>query len=465
MRKTILPTLLSVVLCLLITALCLSLSLPQFQKPALSEGRKYSFVERIQPEHLRAVHEDRAKYAQMRRPVTLRTGYKDYRAILHAHAEDSAHTGGTRTELLAAAKRTGVSIVMLTDHVRPPRDFITDSWRGPHEGVLFIPGAEAEGFLAYPLSSIKGTSWKTRDDYISLIRKGGGDIFLSHVEERPDWPTARLDGMEIYNHHTDFKDEQGEFVKWIRATVSDPDRLAAFERLLAEYPQEIFSAQQDYLVAFMAKWDRDSQTHRVTGVAANDCHHNQVITVKVGSPDAIELWLTGDKNPSLKITADRASRLTELTAGRQAGDIIARLDFDPYERSLSYVSTHILAKGLSEAATRGALKQAHVYVAHDWLCDPTGFAFVAESVKPSRRIGVMGDEIRFTGRLRLRVAAPAAGVIRLFRNGENVREVEDDTLEWEVTSPGTYRAEVWLKLDGEMRPWIYANQIRCLAAP
>jgi hypothetical protein len=79
---------------------------------------------------------------------------KDLRAIMHVHAEDSAHRGGTRPELLAACKRTGVQVVLLTNHVRPPVDFINDSWRGLREGVLFIPGAEHEGFLAYPQKSI-----------------------------------------------------------------------------------------------------------------------------------------------------------------------------------------------------------------------------------------------------------------------------------------------------------------------
>src|SRR5215468_6536503 len=117
-------------------------------------GRKYTTVERLQPERLRAVSEDRSRYQKSRHTVSLETGYKDFRGVLHAHAEDSTHTGGTRSELLAAAKRTGVRIVMLTDHVRPPRDFIKDSWRGLMDGVLFIPGAESEGFLAYPMHSI-----------------------------------------------------------------------------------------------------------------------------------------------------------------------------------------------------------------------------------------------------------------------------------------------------------------------
>lgn len=58
---------------------------------------------------------------------------------------------------------------------------------GIHDGGLFIPGAEQDGFLAYPIKSVKGQKWNSRDEYIQMIRAGGGGIFLSHVEERADW--------------------------------------------------------------------------------------------------------------------------------------------------------------------------------------------------------------------------------------------------------------------------------------
>ena len=91
---------------------------------------------------------------QSRRVAFPLPGLKDYRAILHAHAEDSAHTGGTRPEMLADARKVGVSVILLSNHFRPPTDFITDSWRGLHEGVLFIPGSEDRGFLLLPTRSI-----------------------------------------------------------------------------------------------------------------------------------------------------------------------------------------------------------------------------------------------------------------------------------------------------------------------
>src|ERR1035441_7500397 len=109
-------------------------------------ARKYSSVERMKTEHLKAAHADAERFQSTRRSLPPLAGLHDYKAILHAHAEDSDHTGGTRPEMLADAKKAGVSVIMLTDHLRPPRDFM-ESWRGMHDGVLFIPGSEALGFL------------------------------------------------------------------------------------------------------------------------------------------------------------------------------------------------------------------------------------------------------------------------------------------------------------------------------
>jgi hypothetical protein len=429
------------------------------QSKKLGPGRKYTTLERLSPERLRAVQQARQRIQQSRKPVKLQTGWNDYPAIMHAHAEDSAHTGGTRPELLAAAKRTGVKIIMLTDHVRPPRDFIDDSWRGLRDGVLFIPGAESEGFLVYPRRSILQAHldkrWKSREEYIALVKPDGGNIFLSHVEEKDDWPTGELDGLEIYNNHTDFMDE-GEFIAWLRGSFTNPDRLKQIEQILAEYGMEVFAASQDYLPGIIAKWDRDLRSHRLTGVAANDCHHNQVFTIKAADSNAIEIDIIGD--PPRKVTAEQSPRIAEMLNGRSPGDTIAKLDFDPYDRSLRYVTTHILLRELNEAAVRQALKQSRAYVAHDWLCDPSGFAFLAE--QNGKRAGVMGDEVKWAKGLRLRVAAPVAGHIKLIRDGTVIQESHSDTLDFDVGEAGVYRAEIWLELDGELRPWIYANPIR-----
>jgi hypothetical protein len=443
----------------LLLSLLLGMTGDQFGQspPRLGPGRKYTSVERMRLDHLAAVHQARLRYQQARKPVRLRTGLTDYRAILHAHAEDAPHTGGTRPEMLKAAKAAGVQIIMLSDHWRPERDFIDDSWRGLREGVLFIPGAEAEGFLLYPIASVRDKKSAPRDELIAATKKDGGNIFLSHVEDKLDWPTANLDGLEIYNHHTDVKDETA-FNFWLQGALTDKTRLAEIEQALATYPQEVIAAQQDYLAPILQKWDADSQHHRLTGVAANDCHHNQVFTITAVDEQTIEVGIITSRPETRRITSAQVPAVATLLNGRKPGELIGKLDFDPYERSFLYVSTHILARQLSEPAVREALRQGHAYVAHDYLCDATGFAFVAYS-DDRRSVAVMGDEVKMSPTLRLKAEAPVACSWKLLRNGEVVATSAGREITLPLTAAGVYRVEAWLEADGEMRPWIYSNPI------
>jgi hypothetical protein len=425
--------------------------------PPLGPGRKYTSVERLSLTHLAAVHEARLRYREKRQPVRLSMGLTDYRAILHAHAEDAPHTGGTRPEMLKAAKAAGVRLIMLSDHWRPERDFIDDSWRGVHDGVLFIPGAEAEGFLLYPIASIRDKKTTPREDLVSAVKAGGGNIFLSHVEERLDWPTDNLDGLEIYNHHADAKDEAA-FNFWLQGTLADGIRLRRAEQAISAYPQEVFAVLQDYPAAILQKWDADAARHRLTGVAANDCHHNQVFTVTAVDEQTIEIGFITSKPVTTRITSAQAPAVATMVSGRKPGELIGKLDFDPYERSFGYVSTHLLAMRLTEPAAREALRQGHAYVAHDWLCDPTGFAFVAYS-EEGKNLAVIGDDVGLKPGLKLKAEAPVACSWKLLRNGEVVATAESREISLPVKTAGVYRVEAWLEADGEMRPWIYSNPI------
>jgi ATP-dependent RNA helicase RhlE len=55
---------------------------------------------------------------------------------------------------------------------------------------------------------------------------------------------------------------------------------------------------------------------------------------------------------------------------------------------------------------------------------------------------------------------PLPATVRLLRHGREVAKAEDRTeFEYAVTEPGVYRLEAWLRLDGEWRPWVYANPV------
>ena len=427
----------------------------------VASDKKFSPIQRMATARLKAAHEDVARIQQARRVLNPLPGINDFRAILHAHAEDSAHTGGTRPEMLADAKKVGVNVILLSNHFRPPTDFITDSWRGLHEGVLFIPGSEDRGFLLLPARSIVAQMKDPTPSLIETVNADGGLIFLSHIEERPDHSMAGLTGMEIYNRHADAKNDRAG-LQAISLKLTDPASLTELEESLRLYPDEFLASQVEYPADYLAKWDTETKTRRLTGVAANDCHHNQILLMKMLDPETVLIGTNVDRDDQMrKVTAALRPGIRALTRGRRPGDILARLDFDPYFRSFQNVSTHLFAPDLTEPAVRSALREGHAYVSHDWMCDPSGFFFellAAESRETEGRI-MMGEFVKFTAGRKLVARFPATCHMRLLNEGKVVAEKSGDSLEFAINAPGVYRVEGWLLVGGERRPWVYSNPI------
>ncbi len=240
--------------------------------------------------------------------------------------------------------------------------------------------------------------------------------FLSHVEERPDMPADGFEGMEIYNRHSDAT-AHPEIYEYIKTAMKEPRQWRRLVENLREYPDEVFAAGTDPLPVFLTRWDREIATHRFTGIGANDAHQNQIFN---------------------------------------------GVTFDPYAVAFRQLSTHILARELTEVEIRSSLAQGRVYVAHDWLCDPSGFFFIAED-----NLGAfdMGDPAPLVNNTRLVAHFPVPAKIRLIHNGAVLAEAEGSNFSYAVKEPGAYRLEAWLTVDGEDRPWIYSNPIYAGQAP
>jgi acetyl esterase/lipase len=369
----------------------LLLALPLRAQSALKPGRTRNTVERLAAERLAAVAATRAELAAARKRVPQVGIYEDYRSVLHIHAEDSNHTGGTRARALAAAKEAGVRAVFFSDH-RGPKP---ETWQGMRDGVLFFAGSEDDHLLRFPTPA-------------------PGLRFLSHPEERPEMSDEGFEGMEIYNRHADAMDDK-DFLEFFQSLPKDPEKLRQFAALAERYPEEVYGSGCDYWPEIFARWDSILERRRFTGIAANDAHENQVF---------------------------------------QAGG--AKLFLDPYTVAFRNTTTHILARELSEAALHTSLKEGRAYVAHDWLCDPSGFAFWAVN-----NLGVyeMGDTIPMTGTTRLEVRTPAPAHIKVFFDGKLLAEGRESQLTTKAPGPGVARVEAWLDVDGESRPWIYSNAI------
>jgi hypothetical protein len=407
-------------------------------------------VERLRPEKLKAAHDAIEALKSQRREVALKSGYDDVRTLLHVHSAFSHDSRGTIEEIVAAAKETGVRVIMFSEHPASHYNYFLDGHRGEKQGVLLIPGAETEGYLAYPRRSIEDQKTDTPQGFADLVRATGGQIFLCHLEERMDWEIAGLTGTEIYNTHADFKEET-RFIEALRSPLTLLSLVAAVKH----YPQEVFGALHDYPTDYLKRYDELCQKARHTGVSANDAHHNQAYRAKVLDDGKVLLEdALGTRLATLDV--EKFPPIKLLTASRKPGELLFELDLDPYARSFRHVSTHLLLNEVNENSVRQALADGRAYVAFDWLADPTGFVYRADQDNDTWPIG---SEVPFTGGLRLRAEAPLEGRFKLIRNGETVLDKTGVGFDFLVNEPGVYRVEVWLTVAGEDRPWILTNPI------
>ncbi len=426
-------------------------------------ARKNSTLKRLKPDNLAATHSDVMAIQASRTPldemqkIHTQLGVSDFKGIFHAHAGDSAHTGGTPEELLVGAKQTGLEVVFLSDHFRPPQDFM-NSWRGLKDGVLFVPGSEAHGFLVHPDKSVFEEMSGSKDELIKAVDQGTGMLFLSHVESKIDHSMDGVMGMEIYNRHYDAMDDLMLMVMNLATRMTTPEGANKLKELVQQYPDEVFAAQYDYPQVYMDKWDAETQHKRIVGVGANDCHHNNVLTLKMKDNKTGIFGTNVDPDDEMhELPLKTFPGLKHYFGAHQPGDTLATVDIDPYPVAIQNVSTHILAKELDEPTIRKAVKSGHAYVSHDWLCDPKGFMLWVQ--KKSNTLGIMGDEIPYQKKLRIRAQLPLKTYVRLIRNGKVIDEAETDSYSFKIKEPGVYRLEAWLKVNGEMLGWIYANPV------
>ena len=278
---------------------------------------------------------------------------------------------------------------------------------------------------------------------------------------------AGLTGMEIYNRHADAKKDISGLMA-IALKLTEPAALAELEESLRLYPDELLATQVEYSADYLKKWDAETKARRLTGVAANDCHHNQILLMKMLDSETVLIGTNVDRDDQMRrVTAASRPGIRALTKGHRPGDVLARLDFDPYFRSFQNVCTHVFASELSEAAIRSALRDGHAYVSHDWMCDPTGFGFELINVKPAAgngrpRSGVMmGDQVRFASGQNLAARFPVPCHMRFLNQGNVVAEKGGESLEFAIDAPGVYRVEGWLDVGAERRPGSIQTRSMC----
>ena len=352
----------------------------------------------------------------------------------------------------------GVHAILLTDHHRPPKDFITDSWRGLRDGVLFVPGSEDRGFLLYPTRSIMDRMKDPTPAFIETVRADDGLIFLSHIEERPDHSMAGLDGMEIYNRHADAKKDRAGILA-IMLKLTDPGVARRARGKPPPLPRRALRRAgtiSGRLPRQVGRRDQDPPTHRRR---RQRLPSQQVLLVKmVDERDRPNRHQRRPRRPDAPVSAALRPGIRAMTKGHKPGDMLARLDIDPYSRSFRNVSTHILAPELTEPAIRARpargprLRQPRLDLRPDRI--PLRVAR-----RPDRPLADHGRRTPVRPRSETARAIPRRVPHPPLERWPADRRTSRDRLEHAVTTPGVYRVEAWLEVAGEERPWFYSNPI------
>ncbi len=346
---------------------------------------------------------------------------KDYTGVIHLHSAYSFDGRAPIPEILVAARKCGIDILLLTDHsTLQAREEGFEGWR---DGILLIVGEEIaprfNHYLAFGLGKAVACAEREPDlppqAYIDRVRDEGGMGFIAHpdhagtamfhVKHYPwtDWSVTGFTGMGIWDFMTDW---QNSLSCRIRAVLS-----YAFPALFLRGPSP----------ATLARWDRLTQERRVVGIGELDNH-------------------------------DSLKHLWRIP-----------IPVFPFFRVFDLIRTHILLeKPLSGesrddiAAILTALRNGRLYVSFDHFRTASGFSL---TLTEEGREVTMGDEFILHRAAELRVSLPERARIRLIRNGNLFCKSTAKEIFVTLCEPGVYRVEADLKAFGRYRPWIFSNPI------
>lgn len=346
----------------------------------------------------------------------------DLACVIHLHSTYSDGTG-TVPEIAAAAQRSGVDVVLLTDHdTLEARHRGEEGWYG---SALMLVGEEVSPppgnhYLAFGLDQAIDHSGLAPAEICAAVAETGGFGFaahpFSHGSERfkrhgngmpwEDLDCAGLAGVELWSFVTDTAEGL--------ASIREAIRFVARPESIVEHPPE----------RNMREWDRLCRSRRVVAIGGLDAHQ---------------------------------------FGRRIRGRVPLRLM--SYARSFRYLRTHVLCDGpLTGQLPRDrdgvyrALREGRCYLAMDSLAPARGFSFWAE--RDDDRLA-MGGEAAGTGASgwTLRATFPRPAALRLVRDGATLVERRGDTLELPAEERGVYRVEARLPARGREQTWIISNPI------
>ena len=333
------------------------------------------------------------------------------------HSFLGGHSSGTFQEIIAAAKANELQFVIMTEHKEKEFDTSAMTLRGIHAGVLFVNGNEVSadnGDRSLVIPGFASLSEYEAASAISAEVEPARFKIMAYPREVKKWDTPGFTGVEVFNVYTN--------AQQINPVVAFFD--AAWSK--RTYPDLMFALYYERPHENLKLWDR--KLAHSTATAGNDAHANIGVSLRDSS-----------------------------------GKTLVGIQLDPYEVSFRLVRMHVLIdrnEPLNQANLLEALRAGHCFIGFDFLGDPSGFSFTAESQGEQK---IQGDDIALRVDTRLKVRTPVSSRVLLFKDGNAIADENGVTSrDFPVSERGTYRVEVYLPQLGKLvgnKPWIISNPI------
>jgi hypothetical protein len=332
---------------------------------------------------------------------------------------------GSHEEIAQAALKTGIDVIMVTDHnvwVKGPEGYYQDG----EKRVLLLVGEEVHDqtlnpqknhMMVFGVDEEMAKFAKEPQHLVNRVNELNGLTFIAHpvdpeapVFNEPDlswvdWDVVGYTGIELWNAMSEFKSLLKNKLQAIYYAYN-PENVAH-----GPFPEVI------------KKWDKLTATGRqIVAIGGSDAH-------------------------ALKASLGPLKRV-----------------LFPYEFHFLAVNTHIhTTEPLTGDLTRDreavleALKKGHAFIGYDLPASTRGFRFSAQGMRTS---AWMGDEIPSKHGVTLQIRLPQRVECILIKDGLPIQTWTDrDVTSYTATSPGVYRVEAYLPFRGKRRGWIFSNPI------
>lgn len=342
---------------------------------------------------------------------------------LHMHTCYSDGTG-THKQLALSALKTGVDVLLVTDHnvlVNNVDEYFTSGGKK----VLLIAGEEIHDqnltpqhnhLLVFGVKNELAILAGNTQALIDTINESKGISFIAHPVEKAmpafgeseiswiNWNIKGFTGLEIWNGFSELKS--------ISRGKLDAIVYAFFPELIPHHPEPDTLHIWDELL---------NNGQRVVAVGGSDAH---ALYIPLGP---------------------------------------FRKTIFPYVYHFSAINTHILTPHpltgeieIDKEMIYSALSSGNCFVGNELPFPTYGFRFSAQS--RNKQI-IMGEEMSIDEPVTLQCNLPSIGEIRLLKNGQCVKEIIGESLVFSTGEPGVYRIEGYKKYLGKLRGWIFSNPI------